>query len=104
MDNIQLLMHTYRKLKAERNALDLQMNEVKAKLEPAVEAEGGKWTDGQGYARMVERSASVSYNNANVDRLAVTWSESSDPIMQSCGTMLLDLRKEKAAFSYLQVK
>lgn len=104
MDDIQSLMNTYRKLKAQRNTLDLQMNEIKAELEPAVEAEGGKWTDGQGYARTVIRSASVSYNNANVDRLAVTWSESDDPIMQSCGAMLLDLRKEKAAFSYLQVK
>jgi hypothetical protein len=98
------LVAAYRKLKEQRNAIDDQISLVKNDLLPAVEACGGKWTDAHGYARIIARSGSVSYPSADVDRLASTWAESEDPIMQACGKMLLDLRKEQAGYSYLQVK
>ena len=104
MDPIPALVIRYRNLKAKKDGLDREMTEVKLDLVPAVEAIGGKWTDDQGYAKMVERSDSVGYPSAPVERLAMTWSESEDPIMRSCGEMLLGLRREKAGFSYLQVK
>lgn len=100
---IPQLIARHRKLKAQRDVLDDKLKLVKAELAPMVEA-NGKWQDGQGYARMVERKAANSYPSASVDRLAITWSGSSDPIMQSCGNMLLDLRKSKAGYSYLQIK
>ena len=104
IDPIPRLVAVHRKLKVQRDAVDEMMKEVKADLRPAVEAIGGKWVDDAGYARMIVRSDSVGYGAGAVDHLATTWSESEDPIMQSCGVMLLGLRKEKAGFSYLQVK
>lgn len=104
MDPIPQLIAVHRKLKVQRDAVDAKLKDVKADLRPEVEAIGGKWIDDAGYARMIVRSDSVGYTAAAVDHLATTWSESEDPIMQSCGRMLLGLRKEKAGFSYLQVK
>ncbi len=104
IDLIPQLVSRHRKLKAQRDAIDEKMKDVKADLRPEVEAAGGKWTDSVGYARIITRKDSVGYSAAAVDDLATTWSESEDPIMQSCGKMLLVLRKEKAGFSYLQVK
>ena len=102
--SIPQLVAVHRKLKVQRDEVDAMLKEVKDDLRPAVEAIGGKWTDDAGYARMIVRKDSVGYGAAAVDHLATTWSESEDPIMQSCGVMLLGLRKEKAGFSYLQVK
>ena len=104
IDPIPQLVLRHRKLKVQRDAVDKEMKDVKDDLRPAVEAIGGKWTDDAGYARMIVRKDSVGYGAGAVDHLAMTWSESEDPIMQSCGRMLLGLRKEKAGFSYLQVK
>ncbi len=104
IDPIPQLIAVHRKLKVQRDAVDEEMKKVKADLQPEVEAIGGKWTDDAGYARMIVRNDSVGYAAAAVNHLATTWSESEDPIMQSCGRMLLGLRKEKAGFSYLQVK
>ncbi len=101
---IPQLIGRHRKLKAQSDALDKQLKAIKAELRPIVEATGGKWTDDAGYARMITRKDSVNFSSADVNRLAQTWSESTDPIMQACGKMLLDLRKEKAGYSYLQVK
>ena len=104
IDLIPQLVLRHRKLKARRDMLDDTLKGIKDDLRPEVEAIGGKWMDIDGYARMVVRKDSVGYGAAAVDNLATTWSESEDPIMQSCGRMLLGLRKEKAGFSYLQVK
>lgn len=104
IDLIPQLVAFHRKLKVQRDVIDKEMKDVKADLQPEVEAIGGKWTDDAGYAKMIVRKDSVGYAAAAVNHLATTWSESEDPIMQSCGRMLLGLRKEKAGFSYLQVK
>ena len=98
------LVARYRKLKAQRDKLDSEMTLLKDQLAPVVEASGGKWNDDRGYVKMVQRKNSVTYSSSDVDRLAITWSESNDPIMQACGKMLLALRKPKAGYSYLQVK
>lgn len=100
---IPQLVAQYRKLKAQRDAIDQQMSEVKAELEPAVEAEG-KWTDKEGYARLTERKASVSYSNSAVESLADAWCKSEDAVMRSCGEMLQQHRKESPGYTYLQVK
>lgn len=101
---IPSLVNRHRKLKWRQSALDAQIDDIRGKIRAAVEATGEKWTDRDGYAKMVTKKESVSFSNADVNRLAITWSESTDPIMQACGKMLLDLRKEKAGYSYLQVK
>lgn len=102
---IPQLVARHRKLKERGNALDMQIDDIRGKIRAAVEAtDRRKWTDRDGYAKMVTKKASVTFSNADVNRLAQTWSESTDPIMQACGKMLLDLRKEKAGYSYLQVK
>jgi hypothetical protein len=100
---IPQLMSQYRKLKAQYDAIGQQMSGVKAKLEPIVEAVG-KWQDGDGYARMVERKASVSYSSSAVENLASAWCNSDDPVMKSCGEMLRQYRQEKPGSSYLQVR
>jgi len=101
---IPSLIARYRKLKAQRDVVDGKMAVIKAELKPAVEANSDKWTDDQGYARMITRKDSVSYPSADVDRLAETWAKSNTPAVQDCGNMLLVLRKQKAGYTYLQVK
>ena len=100
---IPQLVAQYRKLKAQRDAIDAQMSEVKAELEPIVEAEG-KWTDKEGYARITERKPSVSYSNSAVESLTQAWCNSDDPVMKSCGEMLKVHRKESSGYTYLQVR
>ena len=100
---VPLLVSQYRKLKAQADAIKSKMDDVKAKLVPIVEAEG-KWQDDKGYARIVERKASVSYNNGAVESLANAWCKSEDPVMRSCGEMLQGHRREKPGSTYLQVR
>ena len=100
---IPQLVVRYRKLKTQRDAIDQQMSEVKAQLEPIVEAVG-KWQDGDGYARIVERNPSVSYSNSAVESLADAWCKSEDAVMRSCGEMLRQHRKENPGSTYLQVR
>lgn len=46
------------------------MDKIKAELEPLVEAQlGRKWTDKAGYARIVQRRESISYNNKALEAL-----------------------------------
>ena len=97
------LMAVFRKLKAQKDAIDQQMSKVKADIVPIVEAEG-KYKDDDGYAQMVTRKASVSYSNSAVEDLAQAWRISDDPIMKSCGQMLWRCREEKPGSTYLQVK
>lgn len=101
---IPQLVARHRKLKERRDSLDEQIKDVKEELRPAIEANGGKWQDQTGYARMVTRKDSVGFPSAAVNGFAESWSESDDPIMKSCGDMLLRVRQEKSGFSYLQVK
>lgn len=98
------LVKDHRKLKAQRDIIDAEIKTIKSELKDLVEAVGDKWTDDLGYARMITRKDSVAFSSVDVNRLAQTWSESNDPIMQACGKMLLDLRSYKAGYSYLQVK
>jgi len=100
---VPLLVSRYRKLKAQRDAIDAQMSEVKAELEPIVEAVG-KWQDSDGYARVIVRKPSVSYSSSAVENLANAWCNSGDPVMKSCGEMLKEYRQEKPGSSYLQVR
>lgn len=100
---ISQLVARYRKLKAQKDAIDAQMSKVKAELEPAVEAEG-KWTDDEGYAQMVERKPSVSYDGKSVDKLMTAWCKSENPMMKSCGEMLKAHRQPKPGSRYLQIK
>jgi hypothetical protein len=101
---IPQLIARHRRLKAQRDALDKELKSVKAELMPAVEQAGGKWEDDTGYARIVERRGSVNYPNDAVHNYATIWSQSGDPVMQSCGEMLTGVAKSKNGYSYLQVK
>jgi len=58
---VQSKVLAYRKLKAESDALKNQMDNIKAELLVAVEAHG-KWTDEEGYARIVQRKPSVVFD------------------------------------------
>jgi hypothetical protein len=93
---IPILVIRHRKLKAQADALKSQMDEIKAELKPLVEAEGGKWTDGTGYARIIQRKSSVSYNVKALEALR----ESVPEIAQ----VIEPHRKERPGSRYLQVK
>jgi len=87
----------YRKLKAQSDALKLKMDAIKAEIEPLVEAtDGQKWTDLDGWARIVTRKPSVSYNNKALEALYASVPEVAQVIAPH--------RKEKPGSSYLQVK
>ncbi len=87
----------YRKLKAQLDAIKVKMDALKAEIEPLVEAtDGQKWTDGEGWARIVKRKPSVSYNNRALEALYASVPEVAQVIAPH--------RKEKPGSSYLQVK
>lgn len=102
-NSILNLVSCYRDLKRDRDILDAEMKAVKEELQPLL-APIGSWTDDDGYARIVHRGPIVSYNPRAVHTYAQAWLESDDPILKSCGQMLEQVRSERAAVSYVQVK
>ena len=94
---INNLVERYRKLKAKSDALDREMKEIKVKIEPLVEAvEGRKWMDRDGYARIVQRNPSISYDVKALDALISSVPEAK--------VMLEPHRRERPGARYLQVK
>lgn len=85
----------YRKLKAEVDTLRNQMDDIKAELLAAVEAHG-KWTDEDGYARIVQRRPAVAFDTKALIALCKSMPEVED--------ILAPHRQVKAGYSYLQVK
>jgi hypothetical protein len=87
----------YRKLKGQIDALKAKQDALKAELYPLVEAQlGRKWTDSQGWARIVTRRESISYNNKALEALY----ESVPEIASAIGPH----RKVKPGSAYLQIK
>lgn len=101
---IPKLVAQYRVLKRQADALKSEMDSIRAELLPHVEAMSEPWKDGDGYARVTLRLPSMSYESKAVNSLAETWANSDDPVMKSCGEMLLSGRKMRAGYSYLEVK
>lgn len=85
----------YRKLKAQADALDDQMKNIKAELGPLVEAHG-KWKDSDGYVRLVERKPSVAFDAKAIEALYQS--------VEAIRKALAPHRKAKAGYSYLQIK
>jgi hypothetical protein len=90
------LVEEYRKLKAQSDAIDGRMKEIKAELEPLVEAVGGKWQDDEGYIKVVQRNPSVSYDAKALDALIASVPEAAQ--------MLEPHRQERPGSRYLQIK
>jgi hypothetical protein len=101
---IPQMVAAYRKLKARRDSIDAEMKAIREELRPVVEANGGKWEDRDGYARIVTCSESVTYPSKFVETLVTAWAMSEDTAVQTCADTLLVRRQEKAGYSYLQVK
>lgn len=95
-DSISELMHLYRMIKVQRDTLDADLEALKAKLAPLVQACGGKWQDETGYARIVLRQPTVSYKADALDALCASWPE--------LRAQLWPHRREIAYSPYLQVK
>ena len=99
------LMARYRVLKQQADNLKAKMDALRLELEPLVERmEDQNWTDVEGYARFAVYNPSASFDNKAVDQLAQTWAESADAVMQSCGQMLLVLRRENLGRKSLQLR
>jgi len=101
---IPALVARYRVMKAQSDAVKGDMNDLKAELEPLIEAVGGKWKDKDGYARFTEYQPSVSFETKAVNALAEAWQKSEDAVMQSCGEMLLAHRKQRDGYTSFQIK
>ena len=95
-DSISRLVAQYRKLKAQTDTLKDSMGEIKVELQPLVEAEGGKWQDAEGYAKIVQRKPSVSFDVKALDALIA----SSDVASR----MLRPHRRQSPGAQYLQIK
>jgi hypothetical protein len=92
---VQTKVLAYRKLKAKSDALKAQMDTIKAELLVAVEA-NGKWTDEEGYARIVIRKPSVTFNTKALEVLCKSMPEIEE--------VLAPHRQIKSGYSYLQIK
>lgn len=90
------LVAAYRKFEADAKQAEAKKAEVKAQLQPLIEAQGGKWSDAVGYARMIEASTTVSYDRKALDVLC----ESDPDLKDRIGIY----RKETPKAAYLQVK
>lgn len=86
-----------RKLKGQMDALKVKYDVLKAELYPLVEAtEGTKWTDKKGYARIVSREPSISYNSKALESLYKS--------VPSVASVIGPHRKERPGGTYLKVK
>lgn len=103
MDEVDSLVRQYRSIKAQADELSAQMDAIKAQIRPLVET-SGNWQDDAGYAKLVQRAASASYDAKAVSSLMKAWAMSEDPIMRSCGEMLRAVEKITPASEYLTVK
>jgi len=88
---------------AQKKSIESKIKDLRDEIQPLVESVGN-WQDTDGHAKLKERRASISYDNKAVDNLVKAWTQSNDPIMQSCGTMLQELRKTKPGSKYLEVR
>jgi len=95
-------MTRYRHLKAQADALKVEMDELKTKIQPLVPPDG--WKDELGYARHATYPPSVSYDNKSVRALQEAWCGSENVDIRSCGDMLAQHRKTKAGRRVLQLK
>lgn len=99
------LVAQYRTLRAKIKDLEAETDAIRSTIQPLVKAlPEQKWGDEDGYARMKHRAESFSYPSKAVDDLAQSWANSKDPIMQSCGEMLLKKRSPKPSTTYLEVR
>ena len=103
-NSIPQLIARYRVIKAQSDAVKAALSDLKAEIEPLIEAAGGKWKDKDGYARFTEYRPSVSFETKAVNILVETWCESDDPVMRSCGVMLKAYRKERNGYTSFQIK
>lgn len=103
MDEVATLVSQYRMLKAQADELSAKMDNIKAQVKPLVE-DGGNWQDDAGYAKLIRRSASTSFDAKAVSNLINAWAMSEDPIMRSCGDMLRVTEKHTPASEYLSIK
>lgn len=103
MDELAVLVSQYRSLKAQADETAAKMDNIKAQISPLVK-ENGNWQDEAGYAKLVRRSASTSFNAKAVNSLVSAWLVSEDPIMRSCGEMLRAIESQTPASEYLSVK
>jgi heme oxygenase len=88
-------VRAYRKLKAQKDDLEKQMDDLKPEIAALVEA-NGKWTDEDGYARIVKRKPSVAFDAKALEALyqSVAYAK----------TILEPHRKVNAGYTYLQIK
>lgn len=102
-DKIAEKVRAYRKLSMQAEWLETQMEALRAEVLALVEAYGA-WKDSDGYAKLVDKASYPSYKSADVEALAATWAQSDDPIMKSCGQMLLAKRSMSKGSHYVQIK
>jgi len=102
---IEYLVGQYRAMTVQIKKIEAERKGLKSSIEMTVRAlEGLKWKDTDGHAVIKTRRASVSYPGKEVDNLVKVWAESNDAIMQSCGQMLQNLRRESQKSEYLEVR
>lgn len=88
-------VEAYRKRKAERDAIDVDLDGLRSIILPLVEAYGDL-KDEQGYARMVAANITISYDAKALDALC----KSDD----SLDRILSPHRRTTAKAAYLQIK
>lgn len=98
------ILEAYRKLSMQSAQLELQMKPLKEQMMAIVEARGSNWQDEHGYVRVVDKAPAPTYSSTDVEDLASSWLKSNDPIMQSCGQMLLTKRRMSAGSHYVQIR
>ena len=102
-ERIAELVQEYRDFKITIDSLDEDQKAVKRELKPLIE-KYGKWSDGEGYASIVERGPSVRYKSSEVEKLVEAWKQSDDAMLKSAAMMLEQHRSERSGYSYVRVK
>lgn len=101
---IQEDMLSYRQLIEERRGINKKANKVKMRIYNHV-FENGDYEDEDGFARKRQRPAQYRVKEAKLlFEIANSWAKSEDPILKSCGEIVIANMERKESQEFVAIK
>lgn len=103
-EEIDKLVERYLSLSQRIKGLQQTQKRIQAELADEMQArEVREIVTVVGKVQEITRAASVSFPAVHVLNLAQVWEESEDAILKQCGSLLMNVRQERPASTYVRV-